>query len=332
MGMMGKNETRRGRFHPLNLDETEVAAALKSIARNQNIKTFIENSAELFPLLRRAARRFVTGETKEDAIHHAQELIRNGYFVSLEYIGENTRTKEECSAAKEEFLSLIRAAGQRSIQSTISFDLSHIGISIDPDFAYRQLIDVAEEAGLHGLTVMISMEESTKTDQILEVYKRAAARQQNIGITLQAHLLRSEQDLQDLLHYPGRIRLVKGAYQEPEELALPRSKQLDERYVQLVDEIVRAGHPISIASHDAEIIKLIRDRGYRKSANIEFEMLYGIQRELLKSLKNDGHQAKVYLTYGTEWYLYLCHRLAEHPPNIYTAIADMIDPNRSQSP
>ena len=147
------------------------------------------------------------------------------------------------------------------------------------------------------------MEESTKTDQILEVYKRAAVRHRNIGITLQAHLLRSEQDLQDLLHYPGRIRLVKGAYQEPEELALPRSKQLDERYVQLVDEIVRAGHPISIASHDAGIIKLIRNCGYRKSANIEFEMLYGIQGELLKSLKNDGYQAKVYLTYGTEWYL-----------------------------
>lgn len=315
----------------MTIHELEAVDALKSIARNEHIKAFVEESAELYPLLQRAAKRFVTGETREEAIHRAEELMANGYLVSLEYIGENTRTEQECVSAKDEFVSLIRSVGQHSVRSTISLDLSHIGMSIDTDLANEHLNKLAEEARQHGLTLMISMEESAKTDRILNIYKKIALNFYNVGITIQADLYRSEYDLKELLNYPGRIRLVKGAYQEPTDIALPRSKELDIRYLQFIDMIAKAEHPLSIASHDIAVIEEIRNRKYLRRSHVEVEMLYGIQPELLKTLKDDGCEAKVYLTYGQEWYLYLCHRLAEYPPNIYVAIADIVHPNRTQN-
>lgn len=309
--------------------ELQAAEALKFIARNEQIKTYLQSS-DLYPLLHRAAKRFVSGETRDEAISRAKELMAKGYVVSLEYIGENTRMENECASAKNELITLIHSAGECSVQSTISFDLSHIGMSIDPELALHHLVEIAKESQLYGLAVMISMEESAKTNQILSIYKNAVMKYPNIGITLQAHLYGSDEDIKELLNYPGRIRLVKGAYQEPTDMALPRSKRLDQRYLQFADTIAKAKHPLSIASHDAAIIEEIQNRNYLEHSHVEVEMLYGVQPQLLKELKDRGYRSKVYLTYGQEWYLYLCHRLAEYPPNIYVAIADMIEPNRAQ--
>lgn len=312
-------------------EEILAVNALKSIARNEGIKAHIQRSPDLYGLLLRAAKRFVTGETKEECIARALNLMSKGYLVSLEYIGENTKTDWECVNAKDEFMRIIRSVGDNGVKSTISLDLSHIGLSVDPDLTYSNLAEIAEEAVRHDLTVMISMEESAKTDQIFELYKKTARSCPNVGITVQAHLYRTEKDLRELLDYPGRIRIVKGAYQEPSAIAIPRSRQLDERYIQFVEIAVKAGHPVSIASHDETVIEEVRRRGYLEHPHAETEMLYGIRPGLLRALNGAGYRTKVYLTYGKEWYLYLCHRLAEYPPNIYVAIADIVEPARTEA-
>ncbi|EEK75767.1 Proline dehydrogenase [Bacillus cereus R309803] len=197
--------------------------------------------------------------------------------------------------------------GALSVKQTVSLDLSHIGLSIDPEMSYIHLIELAEKAKVNGTTLMISMEESSKAADILSIYKKTTEQYPNVGITIQAHLYRSNNDIQELLHYPGKIRVVKGAYQEVPDIAMPRSTDLNQQYLQIVEQ-----------------------RQYFSQSNVEIEMLYGIRPDMLSDLKNKGHNARVYLTYGKEWYLYLCHRIAEHPENLYHAVTDMIHPSSGQ--
>ncbi|WP_110927704.1 proline dehydrogenase family protein [Bacillus massiliglaciei] len=307
--------------------ESQVAQALKSIARNQHIKSYIQQSNELYPLLLKAAKRFVTGENKQEGIEIANELISKGYFISLEYIGENTEDLKDCIKAKDEFLNLIKEMGSMSMNQTVSLDLSHIGLSVNPDTAYIHLQEIAEKANQYGITLMISMEESSKTDDILDIYKKATEQYPNVGITLQAHLYRSSDDIKELIHYPGRIRIVKGAYQESAEIAMARTKELNNRYLKYVEQLVEANHPVSIATHDEILIQEMEQRQLLNHPTVEIEMLYGIRPDLIKDLKSKEHNCKVYLTYGQEWYLYLCHRIAEYPENLFRAVTDMIDPS-----
>ncbi|MDR6224405.1 proline dehydrogenase family protein [Desmospora profundinema] len=312
----------------MRTEEGKAANALKSIARDPRIKTYIQQSPDLYPLLYRAAKRFITGETRKDGISKAKELVSKGYSISLEYIGENTKSVKECIESKNEFLALIKEANYSDLTGvTVSLDLSHIGLTEDPGLAYDHLVELTEEAQSKDFSIMISMEESEKTDAILDIYKRASKRYSNVGITIQAHLHRSTDDIQELLDYPGKIRIVKGAYQEPSEKALPRSEALNKRYMELIDRLVKAEHPVSIATHDEAIIQEARRREILDARCVEMEMLYGIRPDRVKGLKDEGVNTKVYLTYGVEWYLYVCHRLAEYPPNIYTAIADMVEPD-----
>ncbi|MBA4495938.1 proline dehydrogenase family protein [Paenactinomyces guangxiensis] len=310
-------------------EELLAADALKSIARDQQIKKYIQQSSDLYPLLLRAANRFVSGETREEGIKKALELSARGYMVSLEYIGENTKTIDDCVYAKNEFLALIKEAGSQLTETTVSLDLSHIGLSVDSDLAYKHIDELAREAKRLNVSIMISMEEAAKTDKILDVYKKVSEYYRNVGITIQAYLERSVTDMKELLHYPGKVRVVKGAYQETEGVTIPRSQNLNERYLHLVDLLVQANHAVSIATHDETLIREMHKRDYLSLPHVEVEMLYGIRPDLLKQLKEDHFKARVYLTYGTEWYLYLCHRLAEYPPNIYVAIADIVNPSDS---
>jgi len=313
------------------MNETEplilATNALKSIARSEQAKQYIKNDEELYPLLFRAAQRFIAGEHREDAISDALTLLSKGYSVSLECIGENIRDEQQCIEEKDEFIELIRLAGNNGLDATVSLDLSHIGMMIDEDLAYNHLVDLSREAALHGMTLMIGAEESAKTDQIHALYKRISESYPNVGITLQAYLNRTERDLEQIKQYPGRIRLVKGAYQEPSEIALPRSEQLRAKYVQLAERLMATDLPVSFATHDEDLIEAIRHCGYLDRPNVELEMLYGVRPDLLKKMKYEGYRAKAYITYGKEWHLYFFHRLAEYPPNMFRAIADIVTPS-----
>lgn len=310
--------------------EVQVSQALKSIARNEHIKSYIQKSNELYPLLLQAAQRFVTGEHKKDGIVTAKELISRGYFISLEYIGENTTDLEECRKAKNEFLNLIEEMGSLSMKQTISLDLSHIGLAVNSETAYIQLLEMAKKANLYGITLMISMEESSKTSDILDIYKKTTEQYPNVGVTIQAHLYRSYNDIQELIHYPGKIRVVKGAYQEPVDIAMSRSKELNNRYLKLVQQLIEADHSVSIATHDEMLIQEMEHRQYLNQPHVEMEMLYGVRPDLLRNLKRKEYNCKVYLTYGKEWYLYLCHRIAEYPENLYSVVTDIINPSLAE--
>ncbi|EZH65274.1 proline dehydrogenase [Bacillaceae bacterium JMAK1] len=308
----------------MSVVELEFAKSMKSVARNLEVKEYIQHSDPLFPLFQRAAKRFVAGETRDDAMAVGKELLGKGYRISLEFIGENTTTREECLRAKEEFLALIATCRENNLEARISFDLSHIGLLVDLEFAEENLRELARATGEQNIHLMISMEESAKTDDILSVYKNVAFDYTNVGVTIQAHLHRTKSDLKELLHFEGPVRIVKGAYEEPEDIHIARSDELNERYVELVNMCVKARKAVSIASHDEDILSHIQEKEYFSYEWIEAEFLYGIRPELSESLKIDGAAVRIYLTYGSEWYLYLVHRIAEYPPNIYQAFTDLI--------
>ncbi|WP_103107171.1 proline dehydrogenase family protein [Brevibacillus reuszeri] len=301
--------------------EQRLTDTLKSVARRPDIKSYVEKTPWLNSLLQRAAGQYVAGKDRQDGHKVARRLAEEGYRTSLEFIGENTSDVKMCQAAAEEMKSLIRELGE--FGNRVSFDLSHIGLSVETDLAYRNFMKLAEEAQSANVELFISMEESAKTDRILDVYRQAVSHYPNIGITLQAHLNRTPLDLAALGDSPRRIRIVKGAYQEPAEYAMSRSAALDERYLSLVQDAIHRGHRVSIATHDERIINEAIHLGLLDSGNAEFEMLYGIRPELSAKLQSAGYPVRIYVTYGHEWFLYLCHRIAEYPPNLYGAVVAM---------
>jgi proline dehydrogenase len=315
-------------------EELDASEALKSIARNVSLKSYLQHMPDLYSVLWYAARRFVTGETRQEGVDTAKLVAAQGYSVSLEYIGENTATEQACRAAVDEFLALSQTIETASLPkgTTISLDLSHIGLSVSQKLALDHLHRLAEDTKLRGISMMVSMEESEKLPAILDVYKQVAEQHPHVGITLQAHLYRINLDLDALLHLPGKIRLVKGAYQEPDERAMRRGESLDERFLSLVQVLVEAHHPLSIATHDQHLLQEVERRKFLSVPHVEVEMLYGIRPDLLRQMRDAGYQTRLYLTYGTEWYLYLCHRLAEYPPNTYRALADCVHPSRTEQP
>lgn len=311
-------------------EEIRFSNALKSIARNQEIKRSVQNSKELYPLLKNGINRFVAGQTRKEGIERVSHLYSKGYQVSLEFIGENTISESECRLAKSEFIEIIKELGANQIRGTVCLDLSHIGMMISSSLAYSHLEEVAIAAQENDINLILGMEESDKTNKILSIYKDISKIHTNVGITLQVHLHRSLSDLKELLRLPGKIRLVKGAYQEPAEISIPRSEELNERYIEFTSMCIENEHPISIATHDEHLLMDLKARGLLTSLNTEVEMLDGVCPSLLKTLKEEGIQTKVYVTYGTEWYLYLVHRIAEYPQNIYTFITDIIEQNNDR--
>ncbi|MCK9862835.1 proline dehydrogenase family protein [Paenibacillus sp. ATY16] len=303
--------------------EQQLTTALKSIARRLDLKAYVEQNPQVNQILRHAALRYVAGDRLPEGLEAGKEILRRGYSLSIEYIGENTSDAKECEQAAAEMKALIQQLKQSGLPGRVSFDLSHIGLMISPSLAYANLTELARQAEGTEIELFISMEESGKTDPILSVYKQAAAEYSGIGITLQAHLNRTPADLASLTS-PGRVRIVKGAYQEPDHLSLARSPELNERYLNLVELAIRQGHQVSIATHDDAIINAVRDRGLLSGSQAELEMLYGIRPELAKRLQSEGNPIRIYVPYGREWYLYLCHRIAEYPPNLYQAVIDMV--------
>ena len=305
--------------------EELVIQALKAAARDERLKYAVQQSTELYPLLWKAAKRYVTGEKREDAIAAARNYLNDNYNISIEYIGENTTNLRDCQSAKDELLQVIEDMGILSLKQTVSFDLSHIGLSINAEIAYKHLEELTQKAQQYGITLMISMEESSKTSDIITLYKKIATEYTNVGITLQVQLYRTKTDLQELMQYPGKIRLVKGAFQESVDIAMIRSEELNKRYLAYVDQLVNANHPLSIATHDEMLIQEIERRQYLENPNVEVEMLYGVRPTLLNELRRKDYRCRVYLTYGNEWFLYLCHRIAEDPENLYLAVTDIIN-------
>ena len=303
------------------------AQALRRIAMNTEAKDFILSNDVLFKTIKKAADRYIGGETLEETIHKVKEQNKNDFKCSIEFMGENTLTEKESNEATNEFITIAEEIKKQNLNSTFSLDLSHIGLAISKDLCLNNLNLICQEAAKNNIEVTISAEGVERTDAIIDTYKTISKSYSNVSITLQAYLHRSKDDFKDLIQQNGRIRMVKGAFETPQHLSISRGKELDERYLYFVDQLLSQNHKCSIATHHHQIqqeaVKLIQY--YNANPEIyEFESLYGIQTEQLMELKNQGFPTKLYFVYGKEWHLYLCNRIAEYPMNLFRALNDIV--------
>lgn len=303
------------------------ASALRKAAMNEQAKEYILSNEVLFKTIKKAADRYIGGETLEETIGKVKVQNKEGFKTSIEFMGENTLTEKEALGATNEFIRIAKEIKTQNLNSTFSLDLSHIGLSVSKDLCHNNLDLICKEAEKDNIEVTISAENVEITDAVLEIYKTASKKYKNTSITLQAYLHRSKDDFEELIKENGRIRIVKGAFETPAHLSIPRSQLLNERYLYYIDQLLSKNHRCAIATHhdviQKEAVALIQN--YKTSKDLyEFESLYGIQNEQLQKLKDQGHPTKLYFVYGKEWYLYLCNRIAEYPLNIFQALNDIV--------
>lgn len=303
------------------------SAALKKAALNEQAKEFILENEVLFNVLKKAADRYIGGETLEETLTKVIRQNQQGFKCSVEFMGESTRNEHEAVQATNEFIRICQEISSRKLYSTVSLDLSHIGLAVSEELCFNNLMAICSEAARSGTEVIISAEGTERTDAIIHTYKRAVKEYSGVGITMQAYLYRSKDDFKELIKEPGRIRIVKGAFETEAGLSMPRGAQLDEAYLGYVAQLLSEGHLCSIATHHNEVqqqAKALIHQYNPDKDKYEFESLYGIQTEQLEKLKGEGYPTKLYFVYGKEWYLYLCNRLAEYPLNIFRALNDIV--------
>jgi len=266
------------------------------------------------------ARRFIAGETVAEAIDAARALEARGLRHTLDLLGENVTTLEAADAATRAYLGVIDAIVQAGIERNISLKLTQLGLDADKACAVDNLRKVLERAEPAGFFVRIDMEDSTYTEVTLEVFETLWHHgHRGIGVVLQSELYRSERDLQHLNALGARVRLVKGAYREPQTVAYQRKADVDRAYARMLKTALSDGTYPAIATHDPAMIDLARDwaRTHGIGAErFEFQMLYGIRRDLQADLVKAGYRLRIYVPFGREWFPYFMRRLGERPANV----------------
>ena len=266
------------------------------------------------------ARRFIAGETIEEAIRDARVLQERGMLLTLDYLGESVRTTDGASAATSEYLRLIDVVVSSGIERNVSLKLTQLGIDVDRATCVDNLRRILEPAGRHGFFVRIDMEDSRYTDVTMEVFEILWRQEyRNIGLALQSALRRTEQDVRRMIELGARVRLVKGAYKEPPAVAFQQKAEVDVAFSRLMRLLLDSGVYPAIATHDEAIIS--ETCAYAAERNIardrfEFQMLYGIRRDLQAALVADGHRMRIYLPFGKQWFPYFMRRLGERPANV----------------
>jgi len=290
----------------------------------------------------RAASRFIAGETGEDAIRAIQQLNAAGILATVDHLGENTSTAAEARQSTDEILQILDLIHSSGVLSNVSIKLSQIGLLLDEDLCRQNLSRILDHARLMDNFVRIDMEDSTLTDKTLACLHWARNQSTtNVGIVIQSYLYRSEKDLAALIDEGFRVRLVKGAYREPATAAYPAKSDVDAAFDRLTEMMIagtqKRGVDIvpangrfpafpAIASHDPDRIQTARDKQekYNLPKNaLEFQMLYGIRRDLQKQLSAAGYPVRVYVPYGTRWYPYFMRRLAERPANVWFFLSNL---------
>jgi proline dehydrogenase len=290
----------------------------------------------------KAASRFVAGETLDDAIRVVKELNAKGIYATLDHLGEHTTTQEESVRATEDILKMLEAIETTQVKANVSIKLTQVGLALGEAICEQNLVRILTKAKENRNFVRIDMEDSSYVDRTLLLYEKMRKQYQfdNTGVVIQSYLYRSEQDIQRLRPLQTRIRLCKGAYKEPAEIAYPKKSDVDIAYDRLaallLEEAIEAGcvtvsedgriPPIpAIASHDPNRLIRIKDLANQKNfppRAIEFQMLYGIRRDLQEQTVQEGYPVRVYVPYGTQWYPYFVRRLAERPANIWFFITN----------
>jgi proline dehydrogenase len=268
---------------------------------------------------RRMARRFVAGETLDDAIAAARACNNVGMLVSLDYLGENCSTMADAQRARDAYFQIFDRIAQEQLHANVSCKLTQLGLDLNMEFCEGLVLSIAERAAAHDNFLRVDMEGSVYTQRTIQLVKRARSRTPAIGTVIQSYLYRSETDIQDLLAYGCRIRLCKGAYKESAEVAYPNKKDVDFNYVRLMKILLPSGFYHGVATHDPRMIaQTIRFAASKKITkdDFEFQMLYGVRTDLQRQLVHDGYRMRVYIPYGNDWFPYFMRRLAERPANV----------------
>ncbi|MEB3284763.1 MAG: proline dehydrogenase family protein [Candidatus Sericytochromatia bacterium] len=270
---------------------------------------------------RAMTRRFVAGESLDEALAAMKELNAFQIRGSLDLLGENVHTEQEARAAGAYYETIVERIAEAGLDTNVSLKLTQMGLDLSEDLCFEVTSGVIARARHHGNFVRIDMEGSLYTERTLAVFKRLhAVYGRHVGIVLQAYLHRTRADVEQMIELGARVRLCKGAYLEPPEVAFPDKVDVDRNYVACMKRLLSAGHYPGLATHDTAIIEEAKAYVAREgitSERFEFQMLYGIRRDLQESLVAGGFNMRCYVPFGTQWYPYFMRRLAERPANVW---------------
>ena len=275
--------------------------------------------------VRRAVTRFMPGEALDDALAAAATLKGRGISSTVTFLGENVANEAEASAVADHYLGVLDRIRERRLDCEISVKLTHLGLDLSNEIAARLMSRIAARAREQGNRVWIDMEGTACTDATVAIYRRILAEGAGVGICLQAYLRRTRDDLESLLPLAPSIRLVKGAYREPPELAFPLKREVDENFFELATRLLSAGAPRTgvhtvFGTHDPILIRRLSEhatRGNLPAGSFEFDLLYGIRRDEQERLAREGHKVRVLISYGDFWFPWYMRRLAERPANLW---------------
>lgn len=298
-------------------------AALLYLSQKNELKDFFSK----LPGFNQVTRRFIAGENIDDAIAAILELNRAGVTATFDHLGESTTSRAEAESDVREYLRVLDRIDATGVNSNISVKLTQLGLDIDEDYCLQNTRRIVEAAGRLDNFVRIDMEDSSKTDPTLRIFKRLYGEYGNVGIVLQAYLYRTEKDVDDVLAMGARIRLCKGAYKEPEEVAFPEKSDVDANLVKLMRKLLKSGGYHGIATHDERMIRATKEFAATEGvsgAEFEFQMLYGVRRDLMFKLAREGYRVRTYVPYGEHWYPYFMRRLAERPANVWFVLKNLL--------
>lgn len=265
------------------------------------------------------AYRFVAGDTLADAAGAVKRQNALGIKATLDRLGEGTVDRTYAEAARDAYTEMLDEIAKEGLDANVSLKLTQLGLDLDPAFCEENLRRILDRADSHGNFVRIDMEDSPRTEATLALFEKVFKDHTHVGLVIQAYLRRSEEDVARLGQLGANLRIVKGAYMEPPEVAFPDKRDVDENYKRLVALHLTGGHYTAVATHDPELIRFTKELVAGKGIphdRYEFQMLYGIRSKVQEELAKEGYRVRVYVPFGPDWYPYFTRRLAERPANL----------------
>ncbi|MDX8360822.1 MULTISPECIES: proline dehydrogenase [Bacillaceae] len=277
--------------------------------------------------LRFGAGRFVAGETINLAVDVIKELNSKGLVVTIDYLGEFVDNEKEANEMADQSIEAIKAIGRENLDSQLSLKMTSMGLDISDQVVMSNMRRILQAAKDNGVFVTIDMEDYSRCQKTIDIFKELRKEFDNVGTVIQSYLYRTEKDIEDLNDYHPNLRLVKGAYKESPEVAFPDKKDVDDNLKKIIKMHLLNGNYTAVASHDDAIIEytkqLVKEHNIPND-QFEFQMLYGIRTERQLELSNEGYKMRVYVPYGTDWYGYFMRRLAERPANVAFVVKGMV--------
>jgi len=300
-----------------------VRRAVLGVADNPQVATFFQSS----DVAKGLVSRFVAGETLESALAAITDLASKGITATLDQLGENVTTHEEAAAAIGSYIEILNRMHAAKLQPNISVKLTMLGLDLGRDVARDNIIPILEAARACSGFVRIDMEGSQYCEDTMAVFEEVFARYpKEVGIVIQSYLRRADDDVRRCIELGARVRLVKGAYAEPEAVAFQKRVEIDEHFARQTRMLLSNGNYPAIATHDIALVRSSIEHAQRTgiaSERFEFQMLYGVRRDKQKDLVDNGYRMRVYVPFGSEWYPYFSRRIAERPANALFVIRQL---------